>query len=230
MGITKGTANKPKKRANLLEAAKLAAQQKIEEDKKLREEKEKQFLETFPHKYMFTLRDKGLIPTKESGLWEPITSFSYVIKDAGQKAIYIAKEGFWTGDYNYKITNSEKTVIGYIRRHFFNFGFPFVKNRHGCTIKIAETNQKFRLTTHIFFNEREFGGTEGAYKVTCKNKAILAKEFKVTRGRKNIAKIYRVSPDEGFLTNRYIVGYDDMQHEHVAVLISLAIHLITRIS
>ena len=76
-------------------------------------------------------REKNIFSTKESNLWEQITNESYVITDENEKPIYIAKEGFFLGSYKYKVTNSDKKVIGHVRRHCFNFGFPFVKERHG---------------------------------------------------------------------------------------------------
>lgn len=231
MGILKDTVGKTKKlAANMIDTAKEAAQKKIEEDRNRREEKERQFKESFPYKHMLTIREKNIFSSKESGLWEEITNESYVITDADEKPVYIAKEGFWLGSYNYRITNLEKKVIGHVRRHLINFGYPFVKERHGCTVKVAETNEKFRLTTYLSFKEREFGGTERAYKVTCKDKKKLAKEFKITKGNKKIAHIYKVSSDDGFLASRYIVGYDNENDENIAVLNSLAIHLIMHAS
>ena len=229
MGIITTAIGKTKKiAADMIDATKVAVQKKIEEDRRRREEKERQFIESFPYKYMLTIREKSLFSTLENDLWEKITNESYVITDADENAAYIAKEGLCLGSYNYKVTNSEKKVIGYVRRHLFNFGFPFVKERHGCTVKLVNTNQKFRLTTYLSFNEREFGGTEFAYRVSCKDK--YAKEFKILDGNRKIAHIFKVSSDDGFLANRYIVGYDDKKDEEIAVLISLAVHFIIHIS
>lgn len=222
------TANRTKSlAANMLNAAKEAARQKREEERKRREEKERNFKETFPYQHMFTIREKNIFSSKESDLWEQITKESYVITDENEKPIYIAKESFWLGSYYYKVTNSDKKVIGYVRRHLFNFGFPFVKDRHGCTVRVVETNERYRLTTYMFLKEREFGGSDGAYSVTCKDKKEFAKEFKVSKGNNQIAHIYKVSYDDGFLASRYIVGYDNKDVEHLAVLNGLAIHLIT---
>ena len=227
MGIIKNTIGKTKKAAiDMINAAKEAAQKKAEEDKKRREEKERRFFETFPYRYMFTLREKNLFSSKERDLWEQITDKSFVVRAGDVRATYIAKEGFWLGSYRYKVTDSEKRTIGYVRRHLMNFGYPFVKERRGCTVKVAGTKEKFRLTSYLSFKVREFGGTVGAYEITCDRDKQYAKEFEITKENKKIAHIYEASPDDGFLTHRYIVGYDDKKDENIAVLISLAIHLI----
>lgn len=235
MGMLKKTVSnavsKTKKFAtNMIDTAKEATRQKIEEDRKRREEKERQFKEAFPYQHMLTIREKNIFSTKESNLWEQITNESYVITDENEKPVYIAKEDFFLGSYKYKVTNSDKKVIGHVRRHYFNFGFPFVKERHGCTVSVAETNERYRLTTYLSFKEREFGGSDGAYTVTCKDKKEFAKEFKVLKDNAKIAHIYKVSSDDGFLASRYIVGYDNKKDEVLAVLNGLAIHMITQVS
>ena len=210
---------------NMANKAKEAAQKKLEEDRKRREEKERKFKETFPYKHMLTIREKNIFSSKESGLWEAITNESYIITDGDEQPVYIAKEGFWIGSYKYKVTNSEKQVIGHIRRHLFNFGFPFVKERHGCTVRVSETNKKYRLSTYLSFGDREFGITDEIYTIKC-NEAKHPKEFRIIQKNTQIAHIYKVSSDDGFLANRYIVGYNDIKDEAAVVLNSLAIHFI----
>lgn len=229
--MVSNTVEKAKKlTTNLIDSAKETARQKKEADRKRREEKERHFKETFPYQYMLTIREKNIFSSKESGLWEQITSDSYVITDADEKPVYIAKESLLVGSYKYTVTDSDKKVIGHIRRHLFNFGFPFVKDRHGCTVRVAKNNERYRLTTHMFLNEREFGGLYSTYSVRCKDKKEFPKEFMILKGNKEIAHIYSLSSDDGFLASRYIIGYNDKNNEILTVLNSLAIHLVIMVS
>lgn len=135
------------------------------------------------------------------------------------------------GIYDYKITDAQKNEIGRIRGHNFNFGWPFVKDRRGCTIKLISTNEKFRLTTYLSFGERYFGGTEGSYHVSCKvDKYKIPYEFKVTKDGRKIAHMYRKKLSNDFTFDGHIIGYDKKDDENVAVIISLAISLILKAS
>lgn len=86
------------------------------------------------------------------------------------------------------------------------------------------------MTTYLAFKQREFEESGSTYKVVDKDNEVHTKDFLILKNNIEIAHIYKVSPDDGFLASRYIIGYDDNAYENVVVLISLAMHLIMYVS
>lgn len=231
MSIFKDAVDKTKKKAaELIENARIAAEKKEAEDRKRREEKERLFKESFPHKFMLSIWENAIFSTKEVD-WAKQMKCSFVMTNIDDIPVYVSWEDAWLGRDKQIVLNSQKEIIGYVRKHFFNLGFPFVKERRGCTVKIAETKEKFRFTTYLSFGDREFGGTgtitgETVYELNGVGKNKDTKEFKVKKGKKNIIHIFNGSPNDGFLVKRYIVGYDNEADEKLAVLCGLAVRMI----
>lgn len=228
MGVLKDVAKVTKQKAGeLAEKAKAEVERKKEEERLRKEENERKFRESFPFQRMYNIRKD----TKQKPeYWEKVTNHTYVVTDENEKPIYIAKENFWIENYRFKVTNSDKEVVGFIRKHLFNFGFPFVKERKGCTIKLADNSFKARLTTYISFNKREFGGTEGTISVVLENTDKLGSEniYKVSKSgsNKNFSKVYRIRSDEGFFKDRFVVGFDNEEDAILATLIAIGINMI----
>lgn len=212
--------------AKMIDNAKEVAQKKAEEDRKRREEKERQFRSSFPYKYMLSIRKLNAVSAKHANLWVEVKNSAFLISDCNEVPVVVAQEDFWLGEYKYKVSNCNGQLLGTVRKHFFNFGFPFVKDRHGCTVKVAGTNERFRFTTCLSFGDREFGGTENPYELMGVGKSKNPKVFYVKKGRKNVLYICKVSWNEGFFDDRYIVGYDELNDGALAVLCGLAVRLL----
>lgn len=228
MGLLKDVAKATKQKANeIAEKAKAEAERKKEEERLRKEENERKFRESFPFKRMYNIRKDT---TQKPEYWETLTHHSYVVTDENENPVFIAKENFWIENYRFKVTNSNKEVVGYIRKHLFNFGFPFVKDRKGCTIRLADNSFKARLTTYVSFKEREFGSTEGTISVKLENKDKLGREkvYKVSKNgsNKKFSKVYRIRSDEGFFKDRYVVGFDDEEDAILATLVAIGINMI----
>lgn len=228
MGLLKKAVKATAQKANeLAEKAKAEAERKKEEERLKKEENERKFRETFPFKRMYDIRKDT---TQKPEYWEKLTRNTYVVTDEKEQPVYIAKENFWIENYLFEVTDANKKVVGHIRKHLFNFGWPFVKERRGCTIWLADKSFRARLTTYVFWGEREFGSTENTVSVKLESKDKFGREkvYKVSKAKSNkkFSKVYRIRSDEGFFKDRYIVGFDEEDDAVLASLVAIAINMI----
>ena len=198
-------------------------EKKITEEEQKRVEKERKFVDGFPYKYRYIIRQKDTVST-DLLLWEVLEGDSYVIYNANKEPIYIAKGTALMGKHHFIVTNPNKQVIGRINKALFNVPIPLVKECGACSINI-EGEEPFELDTYISFNKRE-------YTVSYRNMTITAdikeKEFQILdkNGKKPIIHIYKVRSDEGFFKDKYFVGFDEEKNEMLAIFMAIGIDLI----
>lgn len=228
MGLLKKVAEVTSQKASeLAEKARAEAERKKEEERLRKEENERKFRENFLYKRMYYIKKD----TKQKPeYWEKLTRNTYVVSDENEQPVYIAKENYWIENYRYKITDSNKKTVGYIRKHLINFGWPFVKERKGCTIWLADNSFKARLTTYISFGEREFGSTEDTISVKLEDKDKFGREkvYRVSKADSNnvFSRVYRIRSDEGYFKDKYVVGFDNEEDSVLASLVAIAINMI----
>lgn len=200
-----------------------AAEKKVNEAKKKRKEEERKFFEQFPYKNMCIIRQKDSISV-DLVLWEVLERDYYVIYDEKDVPIYIAKGTTMMGKHHFIVSNSEKKVVGKVKKALFNIPMPFMKERKSCSIEI-EGNEAFELETYISFRERQYDIGRKGLVIEIDSKE---KEFRVKRNsrKKPIIHIYKRRSDEGFFMDKYVVGFDDEKDKILAILLTIGIDTI----
>lgn len=220
MGLLDKTLNLAKKAT---EAAIGTANRKIDEAKQKHLEAEQKFIQEFPYKNRYIIRQKDAV-SLDLVLWEVLERDSYVIYNADEEPIYIAKGTVLMGKHHFVITNPEKQQMGKICKALFNVPMPFIKERKTCTIELTG-QEPFEIETCISFKERE-------YTVSYRNMTIKAdtkeKEFQIfeKNSKKPIIHIYKVRSDEGFFKDKYFVGFDESDNKILAISMAIGIDTI----
>lgn len=220
MGLLDKTLNLAKKAT---EAVIDTAGNKIDEAKQKRAEEERRFIAEFPYKHRYIIRQKDSV-SLDLVLWDVLERDSYVIYDADENPVYIAKGTVLMGKHHFVITNPEKQEMGKVRKALFNVPIPFMKERKTCTIEIAG-QEPFDIETCISLKERE-------YNVLYRNMSIRAdakeKEFQVfdKKGKKPIIHIYKIRSEENFFKDKYFVGFDDEANKMLAICMAIGIDTI----
>ena len=220
MGLLDKTLNLAKKAT---EAVIDTAGNKIDEAKQKRAEEERRFIAEFPYKHRYIIRQKDSV-SLDLVLWYVLERDSYVIYDADENPVYIAKGTVLMGKHHFVITNPEKQEMGKVRKALFNVPIPFMKERKTCTIEIA-VQEPFDIETCISLKERE-------YNVLYRNMSIRAdakeKEFQVfdKKGKKPIIHIYKIRSEENFFKDKYFVGFDDEANKMLAICMAIGIDTI----
>lgn len=200
-----------------------AAEKKIKEEKKKRQEEERKFFEQFPYKNMCIIRQKDSISV-DLVLWEVLERDYYVIYDKKDVPIYIAKGTTMMGKHHFVVTDSEKQMVGNVKKALINIPLPFMKERKSCSIEV-EGKEAFELETYISFHERKFDLDKKGLEIEVDSKE---KEFQVKKGnrKKPIIHIYKRRSDEGFLMDKYVVGFDNEKDKILAILLTIGIDTI----
>ena len=199
------------------------AGKKIAEAKQKKEEEEKRFIEEFPYKHRYIIRQKDAV-SLDLVLWEVLERDSYVIYNADDEPVYIAKGTVMMGKHHFVVTNPERQVMGKVNKALFNVPIPFMKERKTCSIELAGQDA-FEMETCISFKERE-------YNVSNRDMTIKAdireKEFQIfeKKIKKPIIHIYKVRSDEGFFKDKYFVGFDEEENKMLAILMTIGIDTI----
>ncbi len=199
------------------------AGKKLAEAKQKKEEEERRFIEEFPYKYRYIIRQKDSV-SLDLVLWEILERDSYVIYNADEEPVYIAKGTVMMGKHHFVVTNPEKEVIGKVNKALFNVPMPFIKERKTCTIEIVGQNT-FEMETCISFNEREYTVSNLGMTIKADYKE---KEFQICdkNSKKTIIHIFKVRSEEGFFKDKYIVGFDEESNTMLAILMTIGIDTI----
>ena len=220
MGLLDKTLNLAKKAT---EAVIDSASKKLDEAKKRHEEAEQKFIQEFPYKHRYIIRQKDSV-SLDLVLWDVLERDSYVIYDADEEPIYIAKGTVLMGKHHFVITNSDKQEVGKVRKALFNIPMPFMKDRKTCTVEV-NGQEPFEIETCISFKEREYNVSYSDISIRADTKE---KEFRVfdKNSKTPIIHIYKVRSDEGFFKDKYFVGFDDESNEKLAIGIAIGIDAI----
>ena len=225
MGLLKKAVEATTQKASELAAkAKAEAERKKEEERLRKEENERKFRESFPFKHMYEIKSGSVdIP---GGYKRK----AYFVTNEEGATVFTARGTFWMENYHFMVLDAENKTVAHVRKHLFNFGWPFVKERSGCTVTLVEGNVKEQITTYLSFKEREFGGTGELVSIKLEEKDKLGREkiYKVSKkgSDRKFSKIYRVRSDEGFFSSKYIVGFDEESDALLASLVALAVNTI----
>lgn len=225
MGLLKKAVSATTQKANeLAQKAKAENERKKEEERLRKEENERKFREKFPFTRMYQIKS-GTVEI--SGGYKRT---AYFIIDEQGNTVYTARGTFWMENYHFVFVDANKKTVAHIRKHLFNFGWSFVKERTGCTMWLEDKSFRARLTTYLFMKEREFGSTEETISVKLEDidKLKRDKVYKVSKHGcgYSFSKVYRVRSDEGFLSNKYIVGFNKEEDALLASLVAIAINTI----
>lgn len=199
------------------------AGKKINEAKQKKAEEERRFIEEFPYKYRYIIRQKDAV-SLDLVLWEVLERDSYVIYNADEEPVYIAKGTVMMGKHHFVVTNQEKQVMGKVNKALFSVPIPFMKERKKCSIELAG-EEAFEMETCISFNEREYTVSNRSMTIKADNRE---KEFQIfdKKSKKPIIHIYKVRSDEGFFQDKYFVGFDKEANKMRALLMTIGIDTI----
>lgn len=200
-----------------------AASKKIAEAKQKREEEERRFIEEFPYKYRYIVRQKESISYDIDPLllWDVLERDSYLVSNSEEDPVFIVKGTLMFGKHHFVVTNSKKAVVGKVNKALFKVPVPFAKDRKSFMVDIPG-EENFTVSTYILMGEQEYdvsisGATFDGDK--------RAKEYKFfDRGAlKPTVHIYKVRSDEGFLRDKYYVGFDDESNLVKAILLAIGV-------
>lgn len=199
------------------------AGKKINDARQKREEEERKFFEEFPYKNRYIIRQKDSV-SLDLVLWEVLERDSYVIYNADEEPVYIAKGTVLMGKHHFVVTDPNKQEMGKVRKALINVPIPFMKERKTCTIEV-KNEEPFELETCISFNEREYTATKSGMTIKADTKD---KEFQIfeKKGKKPIIHIYKVRSDEGFFKDKYVIGFDEDANKMLAILMTIGIDAI----
>lgn len=113
--------------------------------------------------------------------------------------------------------------IGYVKKHLISTGFPLFEHKvKKCTVFLG-TEKIASLKKYVSFGELEFEEQEGKVKITHNN----GKNFRIYYKGKLVATLHDcpINFKEGF-TDKFVMEYDDLADEVVAILLTTAIDLI----
>lgn len=202
------------------------AAKKIAEAKQKREEEERRFIEEFPYKYRYVMRQKESISYDIDPLllWDVLERDSYLISNANEEPAFIAKGTLMFGKHHFVVTNSNKEVIGKVNKALFKIPVPLAKDRKSFLVDIPG-EENFTVSTYTLFDEAD-------YSISLNNITMKAdkreKEFMfLEKGNpKPIIHVYKVRSDDLFLRDKYFVGFDNENYLVKAVLLTLGIDVI----
>lgn len=153
----------------------------------------------------------------------------YRIYDKSEQLKYCSntKDNFvddWITDRDIiNIYDCEKQKIGQIKEHVINIGVPLIeKDVKKCSIKLY--GEKICvLKKYKSFGECNFEAIEGNIQIKHTN----GNKFEISRNHKLIFKINTVpvNLNDGYI-DRFVIEYDDINVEKLAVLIAIGIDLI----
>ena len=220
MGLFDKTKDLAKKATN---AVADTAAKKIAETKQKREEEERRFIEEFPYKHRYIIRQKDSVSI-DLVLWDVLERDSYVISNADDKPVYIAKGTMLFGKHHFVVTNPENEVVGKVNKALFKIPIPLAKERKSFSIEIPG-QEPFVVSTYTLFNEREYSISYSNLIMKANNRE---KEFQIFEKNsiKPIIHIYKVRSDESFFRDKYYVGFDDESYLAQAILMSIGIDVI----
>ena len=199
-----------------------SANRKLEEARQKRIEEEKKFLQEFPYKYRYIIK-QGETLSLDLVLWEGLERNSYVVFDDKENPVYIAKGTFWMGRHHFIVTDNNKKRCCKINKALFNVPLPFIKERKTCKIALSE-EEPFEIGTCISFKEREYSISKDGMSIKADEKE---KEFKIFRNNNDTPDIhiYKIRSGE-FLKGKYCVGFDNYADGILALSLAVGIDTI----
>lgn len=157
-------------------------------------------------------------------LWEVLERDSYVIYNADEEPVYIAKGTVMMGKHHFVVTNRNKQLVGKVKKALINVPIPFMKERKTCSIELIG-EEPFEIETCISFGEREYSVSNRSMTI---NADARDKEFQIfdKNDKKPIIHIYKVRSDEGLFMDKYYVGFDEEANKMLALLMTIGIDTI----
>lgn len=199
-----------------------SANKKIDAAKQKKLEAEQKFIREFPYTNRYIVRQKESVSV-DLVLWDVLEKDSYVIYNANEEPVYIAKGTMFMGKHHFVVTNSQNERVGKVSKALFKVPVPFVKDRKGFTVDIDGV-KPFDVETSVSFGERDFSISNNLNIQTNEKE----KEFKVfdKNNKKPIIHIYKVRSDERFYWDKYVVGFDDEKNKMLAFCMAIGIDAI----
>lgn len=200
-----------------------SASRKLEEAKQKRLQEEQMFLQRFPYKYRCTIRQQDSTNV-DLMVWEILEKDAYIVYDAEDTPIYIAKGTAFMGKHHFKVTSPDKKQHCKIHKALFKVPVPFIKDRKSCKVRLTG-KEPFIIKTYISFKKREYAIEGRDMSIEADKKE---KEFKIFRNDRTTPciHIYKVRSDEGFFRDKYYVGFNDARDEMLAIATTIGIDTI----
>lgn len=148
-----------------------------------------------------------------------------MLDSTGETKYTIKAENTATNRDVLALLDARKHKLGYVKEHLIPMGVPlFEKEVKKCSVYIGE-EKIAELKKFVSFGDLYFEDFEGNVEI----KHNKGEDFRIYYGKKLIASLHDVPMTfkEGF-EDKYVIEYDDVADEIVAVLLVVALDIINR--
>lgn len=179
------------------------------------EKKNKEYLAKYPYKYKFVVREvKHKMDDMSYAEYYGLDKDFFTISDINNQPVYVAKNVGTSGKHRYVVMDMEQVGIAAVECK----GALLSSNKRNCTIEF--NNEKFELSTNVFFDKRKFGISNSNMKIDVNE---TGKEIKVRKNGKVLFQINKISSDLGMKWGEYVIGCNNENDRLLMVLFSIGV-------
>lgn len=199
------------------------ATEKINEEMTNRLQREQKFIENFPYKYRYIIRQNASTSV-DLLFWEGLERDSYVVYDANDIPIYVTQGAVLLGKNSFTMRDVHKNIVAKIHKSLITLPIPLTKERQTCKIELPD-EPTFDMETYVSFGDRCYLISKSDWKIEADNKD---KEFKVftAKGKRPLIHIYKVLSFEDLFKDKYIIGFDDESYKMTALAMTIGLDTI----